>query len=357
MPQEELGYIELEWTCKNCGTRNPGTRKNCVSCGAAMNAQNQFELPVHQELIKDETKIASAAVGPDVACPYCGTRNAGSAAVCKQCGGDLKGAQARTQGGVLGAFDDSQQAQVKCATCGSMNPANAFKCASCGATLKRPAPQPAPAVVQSARGFNPLLIAGIVALLLLCAIGGYFMFFRTSAETGKVQSVNWQRTIAVLALMPMRDATWRDQIPGDSKIVSCEAKPRRYSDSPEPDSEKVCGTPYVLDQGNGTGKVVQDCQFLVKDQYCTFTRLQWTVTDTVAARGHDLNPYWPALSLQNQQREGNRAEEYRVIFDAGGNRYTFTPANANEFAKYKIGSQWKFKVNALGSIMELQPAQ
>lgn len=45
MPQEELGYIELEWTCENCGSRNPGTRKNCATCGAAMGARNQFELP------------------------------------------------------------------------------------------------------------------------------------------------------------------------------------------------------------------------------------------------------------------------------------------------------------------------
>src|SRR5581483_1575309 len=356
MPQEELGYVELEWTCKNCGTRNPGTRKNCISCGAAMDAPTQFQLPAQQELIKDDAKLSTAGIGPDVACPYCGTRNPANATTCKQCGGDLRDARARMAGGVLGAFDDTPQPEIKCQTCGTLNPANALKCKSCGASLQRPKPAPAPQAAAPPRGFNALLIGGIVALLLLCAGAGYFLFGRTTDTIGTVASVNWQRTIAIMAQATVRDAAWQDQIPAGANVLGCEWKPRRYSDLPEPNSEKVCGTPYVIDQGNGTGKVVQDCQYLVKEQYCSFTRLQWSVVDTLAARGTDFNPYWPALSLQNQQREGNRAEEYHVLFDARGERHTYSPANANEFAKYKIGSQWKLTINGLGSIVKTEPA-
>ncbi len=57
MTQQELGYVELEWTCANCGTRNPGTRKHCASCGAAQPKDVKFELPAQQELIKDEAKF------------------------------------------------------------------------------------------------------------------------------------------------------------------------------------------------------------------------------------------------------------------------------------------------------------
>ena len=357
MPQEELGYVELEWTCKNCGTRNPGTRKNCASCGAAMGAQNPFELPAQQELVKDETKIAGASVGPDVACPYCGTRNVGNATVCKQCGGDLQGAQARMAGGVLGAFDESPQAEIKCASCGTLNPANATKCKNCGATLSRPkAPVVAPTPTPAPSIPRLWLILGIAAVLLLCA-SAMFLLFRTSDTRATVDNVNWQRTIAVMALMPVRDATWKDQLPSDANVLGCELKDRRYSDSPEPNSKKICGTPYVIDQGNGFGKTVQDCQYLVQDQYCSFTRLQWTVVDTIAARGTDLNPYWPPLTLQNQQREGNRSEDFRVELVSGSDRYTYNPPSAQEFARYKIGSHWKLTVNGLGSIVNTEPAQ
>lgn len=359
MPQEELGYVELEWTCKNCGTRNPGTRKTCMNCGAAMGAQGKFDLPAQQELIKDTEKTKQAEVGPDIICPFCGTRNAGNATSCKQCGGDLKGAQARAKGGVLGAFADAPAPQIKCQNCGTMNPANALKCSNCGASLKRPEPKPAPAAQTLTRtgGFNPLLIGGIVALLLACGVGAYFLFGRTSDVTARVAGVNWQRTIAIMAQQPVRDATWKDQIPTGATVLSCEMKPRRYSQVEEPNSQKVCGTPYVVDQGNGTGKVVRDCQYRVSEQYCSYTHLQWTVINTVAARGTDLEPNWPLYSLNTGEREGNRAEQYRVIFDAGGKEYTYTPQNASDFAQFAPGSRWMLKLNGLGSIVQVTSAQ
>lgn len=359
MPQEELGYVELEWTCKNCGTRNPGSRKTCISCGAAIGTQGKFELPVQQALIQDAEKIKQAQVGPDIACPYCGTLNPATATSCKQCGGDLKGAQARVKGGTLGAFTDAPQPEVKCQNCGTLNPANALKCKNCGASLKRPETKPAPGPQTSARGgLNPLLIGGIiVALLVVCGLGAYFMFGRTSDVTGSVAGVNWQRTIAVMAQMPVRDADWQDKIPTGATVLSCELKPRRFSQVEEPNSQKVCGTPYVVDQGNGVGKVVQDCQYRVSDQYCSYTRLQWTVINTVASKGTDIQPNWPLYSLNTGEREGNRAEEYHVTFDAGGKKYTYTPRNETDFARFTPGSRWLLKINGVGAIIDATPAQ
>jgi hypothetical protein len=358
--QEELGYVELEWTCKNCGTRNPGSRKNCANCGAAMPPDAKFELPVQQELIQDETRVAAAAAGPDIACPYCGTRNPSTAKTCKQCGGDLTGGKAREAGGVLGAYSDAAQPDIKCQNCGTMNPATALKCKNCGAALNRPAAQPtaaAAAATTSGARLNPLMIGGIIAVLLLCAVGGYFLFFRTSDTVGTVEGVNWQRTIAIMALAPVRDADWQDQIPSGATVLGCELKPRRISNVEEPNSVKVCGTPYVIDQGTGAGKVVQDCQFRVSEEYCSFTRMQLTVIDTVVARGTNLNPNWPSYALKAGEQEGNRAEEYSVVFDAGGQRYTYTPRSAQDFAKFQPGSRWALQVNGLGSIINATPAQ
>ena len=233
MPQEELGYVELEWTCKNCGTRNPGSRKTCMNCGAAMGAQDKFALPAQQELIKDADTLAQAKQAPDVRCPFCGTLNPANARSCKQCGGDLQGAVARVQGGVLGAFDDSKQPDVKCPNCGTLNPASATICSNCGATLSRPASPvatlPATATLAPrvpAAGLNPLLIGAAVVLLLLCIGGGIWFITRTSESAATVSSLNWQRTIAIQALVPIQHADWQDQVPSDAQIKSCELKPR-----------------------------------------------------------------------------------------------------------------------------------
>ena len=39
--------------------------------------------------IKDEALIRMAKAGPDIHCPYCGTRNPGTAELCSNCGGEL----------------------------------------------------------------------------------------------------------------------------------------------------------------------------------------------------------------------------------------------------------------------------
>lgn len=357
MPQKELGYVELEWTCKNCGTRNPGTRKTCVSCGAAMDAGTNFDLPAQQQLIADDAKLKAAEVGPDIICPYCGTRNAANATSCKQCGGDLKGAKARAKLGVLGAFDDSPQPEVKCPNCGTMNPASALKCANCGASLKRPEPKPQLQTLAPSSGISPLMIGGILVLVLACLIGGYFLFGRTSEVVGTVSNTTWQRTIAIMAQVPVRDAAWQDQIPDGANVLGCELKPRRFSEVAEPNSVEVCGTPYLVDQGNGTAKKVQDCQYQVSEQYCSYTRLQWTVINTVASRGTDLQPNWPLFSLKQTEREGNRAEEYHVTFDASGKQYGYSPSNASEYARFARGSRWNLNVNGLGDVVNVTPAQ
>lgn len=54
MPQETVGYVNQEWMCKHCGSKNPGTTKICASCGNVMSATDKFELPAQQELSKDE---------------------------------------------------------------------------------------------------------------------------------------------------------------------------------------------------------------------------------------------------------------------------------------------------------------
>src|SRR5512136_1212296 len=89
MPQETVGFVNLEWTCKCCGSKNPGTTKICSSCGNVMSETDKFELPAQQELIKDEAVIAKAERGPDVTCKYCGARNVADAKTCSQCSADL----------------------------------------------------------------------------------------------------------------------------------------------------------------------------------------------------------------------------------------------------------------------------
>ena len=44
MPQETVGYVKLEWTCKRCGSKNPGTTRICAACGNVMSEADKFDL-------------------------------------------------------------------------------------------------------------------------------------------------------------------------------------------------------------------------------------------------------------------------------------------------------------------------
>ena len=59
-----LGYIQNEWTCPNCGTRNKGGVKTCENCGAPQPENVQFELPSEQKLVTDEAAIKAAQEDP-----------------------------------------------------------------------------------------------------------------------------------------------------------------------------------------------------------------------------------------------------------------------------------------------------
>ena len=146
MVKKVLGYVELEWTCPQCGTRNPGTHKQCSSCGKAQPKRVAFHQAAEEELISDKAEIARAKSGPDVHCAFCGARNPAGAERCTQCGADLASADARESGGVLGAHRRGLAAPVRCPSCGAENDATAIKCAQCNARLPKAAPdKPRPA--------------------------------------------------------------------------------------------------------------------------------------------------------------------------------------------------------------------
>jgi DNA-directed RNA polymerase subunit RPC12/RpoP len=353
MAKKTVGYIELEWTCKSCGTKNPGTQKTCTNCGAAMSVEDQFELPAEQKLINDQEKLAQAEKGADIHCPYCGARNTAGAQACAQCGGDLKGAQARQAGTVMGAYSDQAAPPVRCPACSSPNPAGAPRCQNCGASLTSPGKPPAPPAAPKTSPPNKgLLIAGIAAVVLVClgALALIMLALRTEEQTATVQSVQWERSIAITEQRPVESADWKDQIPAGAEMGACEERLRSTQPEPAPGAEEVCGTPYTVDKGSGMAEVVQDCEYQIYADWCTFSQMDWVVVDSVSAQGNDLNPAWPLLALSPGQQEGERSEQYVVVFVSSGEDYTYTTGDPVEFNQFTPGSEWILQVNTFGGV-------
>jgi hypothetical protein len=174
---------------------------------------------------------------------------------------------------------------------------------------------------------------------------------------GIVESVSWTRTISIEALGPATHEDWRDEIPTDAVVGTCTEKVHHTQDEPAPGAKEVCGTPYTEDTGTGYGEVVQDCQYQVTADWCTFTVQEWQKTDEVTLSGADPNPRWPDLQLGPDQREGTPDEAYQIVFDTDGDTYTYQTSDSAEFSQYAIGSRWVLKVNKLNQLTSIEPAR
>jgi hypothetical protein len=359
MAQKTSGYIELEWNCPNCGNKNAGMTKSCSACGSPQPQNVQFELGQKQELIKDAKKTAEAARGPDIYCPFCNTRNPAGSLTCLQCGGDMTEGIRRESGRVISGAPGNPGAAVTCSNCGTINPAGSSTCSACGAslTITRVPTQPAPTPAQSGAknfAFRPWMALPVLGLLAMCCLLFGFLFFRTTDVMGMVQDVHWQRTIGIEAQREVTREDWRDQLPGGAKGVSCQQKYRRSQDTPVQGAREVCST-QLVDQGNGSAKVVESCTYEVYDDYCKYNALEWQQVDQGLAQGNDLNPYWPQINPGNGQREGARKENYTVNFQTKDGLKQFSTDDAALFAQLQPGTQWTLSVNTLGAIVKVSP--
>ena len=357
MAKKSLGYVRLEWTCPNCGSRNPGPAKLCGRCGAPQPTDVEFHEAAENVLIEDEQEKAKAAQGPDIHCAYCGTRNPAGAETCSRCGGPLGEGQARQAGRVVGAFRAGPAPDVTCPACGAENPATALTCTQCGAALPRQrAPTPPPPKKPSKR---PALHFGVIGCLGIVVLFAALMIFLSGGSrevTGHVMAVNWTRTVSVLGLVPVNREGWRADMPANAAVGSCTSRLYRTQSEPEPGAREVCGTPYMVDKGSGYAEVVQDCQYQIYRDWCAYTVQEWREVDKIVLEGSDLNPRWPGPQLAASQQLGEESELLRVVFETDGAEYTYRPKDAAEFAQFAVGSRWRLTLNRMGTVTGLSPA-
>jgi len=360
MARKTLGYAELQWTCPNCEGVNPGLEKTCGQCGAPQPEDVKFEQAQQAELRQDDEILAQVKAGPDIHCPYCGTRNPGDAEACIQCGGDLVEGRRRESGKVLGAYQapsDTPEENIACPNCGTENPESAKTCVQCGANLRAQQPlSDLPATSQPGKVKRPPIGMIVVLVVICCAVAALIFFLtRTEATTGVVQSVGWERSIAIEGLGPVEYRDWIDQIPSEAKVGSCEQNVRSIESQPQPNSEEVCGTPYSVDSGSGVAEVVQDCEYQVYDDYCSYALIEWQVVDTASISGNDFYPEWPEPAISTEQRLGQQSESYTVYFDTTQGTLDYAVSNFSEYQQFQIGTQWNLEVNTLGGVVSVTP--
>jgi ribosomal protein L40E len=352
--KQSKGFIQLEWVCPNCNSRNPGPKKACENCGAAQPENVQFYAPAEAKVIQDEAVAKIAKAGADIHCGFCGTRNPATAVACSQCGGDLKEGKARQAGREMQR--EAAIVEVKCTNCGEVNPSTRTMCAKCGAPLPRAmsdagagAPSAAgnvnpaaPAVPLAAkRKFPWIAIGGVVACLAVVCIGMFMLLSPSKSVTANVESVYWQTSVPV---QEMQAVDYSDQ--------SGSPPSGAYNESCRTETTQVCEEKTV-DQGNGYAEVVKECHDDSTD-YCSYTVDEWKTIQTYTLEGGDFSPVYSQPNISSGQRLGDQALVLEVHFTGNGETYTYTPAGLDEFQLYALGSTWTLKLNALGGVVSVE---
>ncbi|MBI5298133.1 MAG: zinc ribbon domain-containing protein [Chloroflexi bacterium] len=350
--KQTLGYVELEWICPNCNSRNKGRDKTCASCGAPQPENVKFERAADEKLIA-AAEAKAAVVGPDIHCGFCGTRNPGNAVTCSQCGGDLKEGQARAAGQELAAA--AKPTVVTCTNCGTENPSTQTMCQKCGSPLPRAGQAAAPvsfsapmggtaapsAPAKPAKKPNWLLLGGIAGVLLLCCVVGLFAFlFPSSSVQATVTDVYWQTSVPVQEQREAHYSNEQGSPPGDAYNVSCHTE-----------TTSVCEQ-KTIDKGNGYAEVVEECHDESTD-YCSYDVKEWQTIQTYPLEGYDLFPQYASPDIFSGQRLGSASETFTVTFDSDKGVLSYNPGSAGEFQQFDFGSVWTIKLNALGGIVSV----
>ncbi len=352
--RQSKGFIQLEWICPNCNSRNPGPQKTCEGCGAPQPENVQFYAPAEAKLIQNENVAKAAKAGADIHCGFCGTRNPATATVCSQCGGDLKEGRARAAGREMQR--EAPIGEVKCTNCGEVNPATRRMCAKCGAPLPR-AVSAAPAGAPSAAGtlrpaapasgsaakrkFPWIAIAGVVACLAVVCIGAYLLLAPSQTVTATVSEVYWQTSVPVQELQAVSYSNRAGNPPAGAYDVSC------YDDVQQACEEKT------IDSGTGYAEVVEECHDETT-QYCSYTVDEWETIQTYTLEGRDLSPIYASPNVSSGQRLGSESVTYTVTFASGGETYTYAPDDLSEFQQFVLGSAWTLHLNALGGVVSVE---
>lgn len=349
------------WDCTYCDTKGiRGDKRICPNCQHRRDEHVKFYMKNTNDVITKPEDLANFVGKPDWECRYCGTYNRGDAEACKVCGADKLG-DSRTYHQVL-SENNTEANQY------STDGQNGVRVEQ-GADIdnerlerereerKRERErrereeqeerdrrmrerEEERAERERAEHRREMLIYGGVGLGILAVIGLLLFLFIPRHATLQVQSLPWERNIAIEESYISRENGWSippggtevdkvwkyhytDQVPdGTEYYMDTEMRYEKvgshteydYKDAGDGSFDKVKRTvddyDYVPHEVKKSRTKYKDVE--VYDWYYTYDIQRWRVCRNIHTNGTNDEPYWGDYTLNDGERTGARTETYNV---------------------------------------------
>ena len=348
-----MGY----WDCPFCGSKGiAGTVAACPSCGRARGDVQFYMKNVSEGETREanetgdieylnEEQAKNVSKNPDWYCSFCNSLNSDTSQVCTTCGASRADSESNY-------FD-----QVK-----KKKEAEAAELAA----------QQASKPAQKNR--RPLVILALVAVVIVAVL--LFMNGNKTSGGWKVTALDWARSINIEKNIEYNESGWT--LPDGATKTKQQKEIHHYDNVVDHyENRQVQRSRQVVDHyetyytytdnGNGTFSQVPHERPVYKTEYYTetvrepvyrqeprystkyyYSIWRWTPDHDEQAAGKDHNTYWPEVTLGENEREGQRSEEYRFTVESEKATQTYRIAEA-DWMNLNVGDTLNITAKRTGS--------
>ena len=317
-----MGY----WDCPVCGSKEiRGDVVNCPSCGRARGDVKFYLKGVEEGATREENERGDieylseeqakyVSKNPDWYCSFCNSLNSDNAQFCGNCGASRANSEANY-------FDMLKKNQEKAAA--------------------EQAARPVASAQPQKRSSRPLVIFAVILL----AVIGLFVWMNGNKTAGdlKVTALEWTRVIQIDRNREYSESDW--MLPDGATLTDTRSELHHFDSVLDHyESREVQRSRQVVDHyetyytyednGNGTFSEISHERPVYTTEYYTetvpepvyvqvpryankyyYTIWRWKPEREVTASGTDHQTAWPEYTLEENEREGGRAEQYRFTVE------------------------------------------
>ena len=321
--------VEGLWDCPYCDTRAiGGLTKSCPCCGHPQDTDTKFYLGTEKKYVEEEL-AAQYGQGPDWVCPYCKSLNRIRFQYCAACGAPKEESEDSyfTSREKEDAAKEAKEAKIAAMAGTNTDTGKAQDSGSGG-------------------GKKPILLIAILLAIVGLLV---FHFWPRNYET-QISTAAWERSVDIEALRTVQESDWT--IPAGGRQTGSRLEVHHYVqvlDHYETRSRQVSEQVYdgeetyttYSDNGDGTFSEETHSRPKYRTEYRTeyyeepvyrndpvfetkyyYDIDRWITDRTEKSSGADIEPYWPEVTLAENEREGQRYEVYNVVVKSEDKSYT-----------------------------------